>query len=349
MNNVKFADGAIGSMEGNILTITKGPKVERVVIDSRLSSAANDGVFNDADGAYFFARQLEYIKARSYDVKYPQLKARMIFPVSNEGGKGVTTVTYRTYDMSGVAKIINSYAEDLPRADVAGKETTIPVRSIGTSYGYNIDEIDSAQLAGSPLDQRRANASRKTIEQVINDVALFGDAVSGMPGLFSNPNIPIGGVVDPGAGTSWASKTPTEILFDINDLFADIFDTTLMSESGNTLLLPTRQWLIITTTARSINSDTTIAEFVVKNSPFLNSMADLIPLNECSAAHNPTLTDDVMVAYDMSPDVMELVIPLELEYQPIQMKGLEFVIPGRARLAGLNIYYPLAVAMGTGI
>lgn len=348
---IAFSDGAAGQLDTVTggLTITNGTTVEHVVVDHSLLQAANSGVFNDADGAFFFARQLEHIKARSYDVKYANLKARQLFPVSNEGGRGVTTITYRTYDQAGSAKIINAYADDLPRADVSGKETTIPVRSVGTSYGYNIDEIDAAQLTGAPLEQRRANASRRDVEQVTNDVAFFGDATSGLPGLFSNPNVPIGPVVDPGSGTEWVNKTPDEILFDINELFSDIYETTLMVEQGNTLLLPVANWLLITTTARSINSDTTIAEFVVRNSPFLNSVDDLIPLNECSPDHNPTLTENAMVAYDRSPDKLQLEIPVELEYMAVQHKNLEFVVPGRSRLAGLNIYYPLSLAIAVGI
>ena len=170
-----------------------------------------------------------------------------------------------------------------------------------------------------------------------------------MPGLFSNPNIPTGSVINPGSGTEWVNKTPDQILFDVNDLFADIFETTLMAESANTLLLPVAQWSLITSTARSANSDTTIAEYIAKNSPFLNSVDDIIPLNEASAANNPTLTTDAMVAYDRNPDKLQLEIPVELEYLPIQQKNLEFIIPGRSRLAGLNIYYPLSLAIATGI
>ena len=89
------------------------------------ASAVLDGIYGrmvedqmlDADGAVFFQRQLEHIKSKSYDVLYADLIARTLFPVSNEGGMGVTSITYRTYDQIGSAKIISAYADDLPRAD----------------------------------------------------------------------------------------------------------------------------------------------------------------------------------------------------------------------------------------
>lgn len=347
MKKFNLRDGSVLAFDGMIGTVT-AKDGKQVQLDGAVVTALNNGIV-DADGAFFFQRQLELIKARSYDVRYAELKARQLFPVSNEGGPGITSITYRTYDMAGAAKIINAYADDLPRADVAGKETTIPVRSVGISYGYNLDEIQASQLTGAALDQRRANAARRSNEQVVNDVAFYGDAESGLPGLFSNPNIPTGAVVNPGSGTEWVNKTPDEILFDVNDLFADIFETTKMVEQGNTLLLPPNQWSYIMSTPRSSNSDTTIAQYLVQNSPYLNSLDDLIPVNECAASNNPLLSTDAMVAYDRNPDKLQLEIPVELEMLPVQQKNLEFVVPGRSRLGGLNIYYPLSLAIATGI
>jgi len=321
---------------------------ESVQLDASIYDSYKKG-YMDADGAVFFQRQLEKIKAKSYDVKYAELKARMLFPVSNEGGDGITTITYRTYDMVGSAKIINAYADDLPRADVAGKETSIPVRTVGAAYGYNIDEIRSSQLTGASLDQRRANAVRRANEQKVNEVAFYGDATSGLPGLFDNPNIPTGSVVDGGSGTEWVNKTPDQILADVNDGFSDIFETTKMVERGNTVMLPPAQWSYIMSTPRSANSDTTIAQYLVNNSPYLNSLEDLIPVNECVAANNPELSADAMVIYDRDPDKLQLEIPVELEFMPVQQKGLEFEVPTRSRLAGLNIYYPLSLNILTGI
>jgi len=347
MKQLKLRDGSLVQFDGAHYAVVQGPT--KTTLDGAISQAINNGIL-DADGAFFFQRQLEHIKARSYDVQYAELQARMLFPVSNEGGPGVTSITYRTYDQVGAAKIIQAYADDLPRADVAGKETTIPVRSVGISYGYNLDEIQASQLTGAALDQRRANAAMRSVEQKVNDVAFFGDAASGLPGLFDHPNIPTGAVVDGAGGTKdWASKTPDEILFDVNDLFADIFETTKMVERGNTLMLPPAQWSYISSTPRASNSDTTILMFLVQNSPYLNSVNDIIPVNECSAELNPNLSTDAMVAYDRNPDKLQLEIPVELEMMPVQQKNLEFIVPGRNRLAGLNIYYPLSLAIATGI
>ena len=321
---------------------------KETLLEGAVTTALAGGVV-DADGAFFFQRQLESIKARSYDVKYPELKARQLFPVSNEAGPGVTTITYRTYDQAGIAKIINAYADDLPRADISGKETSIPVVSLGISYGYNIDEIQASQLIGASLDQKKANAAVRAIEKSINRIAFFGSAKDGLPGLFTDPNVPTGPVLNNGNGTQWINKNPDEIVYDVNSLFGDIFDTTNMCEAANTLLLPPSHYSYIASTPRSPTSDTTIAQYIVQNSIYINSLADIIPVNECSGMHNPELKKDCIIAYDRNPDKLSLEIPVELEMMPVQQKSLAFVVPARARVAGLNIYYPLSMSIGTGI
>ena len=83
----------------------------------------------------FFARELDYVKSQSYDVEYPELTALQLFPISSEADPGAETVTYYTYDKQGLAKVIDNYSTDLPRADVDGKPSYAKIKSIGASYG----------------------------------------------------------------------------------------------------------------------------------------------------------------------------------------------------------------------
>lgn len=345
----KFKDGSSFDNEAGLIVL---PNQQRIQVEGVLMDGHRNGdLMMDADGLVFFQKQLTLIKAKTFDIKYAELKARQVFPIDNEGGPGVQSIEYRTYDQVGQARIINAYADDLPRADVvaAGPPNVSPVRSVGVSYGWNHDEIMAAQRAGMPLDARKARAARRAVEQTINDIAFYGDDSSGLPGFFNNPNIPQGAVVDPGAGTQWANKTAEQILFDVNDAFADVFQTTMMVEKPNRLWLPPSQYSFIKSHPRSINSDTTIAQFLVNNSDYLNSMDDIVPLNEASAVNNPNFSDDVMVVGAFDPEKVELQIPVELEFFPVQRRNLEYVIPGRARVGGLVVRYPMAFSLLSGI
>lgn len=344
----EFKDGTTFDNESGVIIM---PNQQRIDVEPVLMDGHRNGdILFDSDGLVFFQKQLTLIKARTFDIKYAELKARQVLPIDNEGGPGIQAIEYRTFDQTGSAKIINNYADDLPRADVsAGPPTISPIRSVGVSYGWNHDEIMAARHAGTPLDARKARAARRAVEQTINDIAFFGDDSSGLPGIFNNPNIPQGAIVDPGAGTQWFNKTAEQILFDVNDAFADVFETTLMVEKPNKLWLPPSQYSFIMSHPRSTRSDTTIAQYLVNNSKYISSMEDIVPLNECRAANNPNFNNDLMVVGNIDSERLELQIPVELEFFPVQKRNLEYVIPGRARVGGVVVRYPLALSILEGL
>ena len=55
-----------------------------------------------------------------------------------------------------------------------------------------------------------------------------------------------------------------------------------------------------------------------------------------------------MVAYQRDPMVLQLEIPQEFEQFPPQARGLSFVVPCHARIGGVHMHYPLAVAYMDG-
>ena len=299
----------------------------------------------DADEGIFFARQLEHVKAKSYDVQYAELKARQVLPVDNSAGPAAETIKYEQYDSVAVAKIISSYADDLPRADVKGKEFISTVKSLGASYGYNVQEVRAARMAGKPLEQRRAEAAKRAILQKENQIAFFGDSASGLTGFINNPNIST--VVLPADGTGasalFSAKTADQILRDLNSVCNFIFSNTKGVEMPDTLLLPVSTFTFLATTARSSVSDTTILEYFKLNQPFVKEVGWLNELTGAGAGGT-----NRMIAYKRSADKLMLEIPQDFEQFPVQEKGLEFVISCHSRLGGVIIPYPLSVCFADG-
>lgn len=303
--------------------------------------------FDNLDAAenVFFERQLEQVRAQTYDVKYAQLKARMLIPVDNSVDPGAETVKYEQFDMVGQAKIINSYADDLPRADVKAKEFRQPIKGIGSAYGFSVQEIRAAKFAGKPLEQRKANAARRAVEQKIDAIGATGDSDNGLLGLFNQPNALVYTVPNGGSGfATFAKKTPDEILADLNGVTNLIVTTTKEIEVPDTLILPVDQYSHIASTPRSANSDTTILDYFLKNNPYIQAVEPWAKLSGAGSGGT-----DRMVAYRRDPDALMLVIPQEFEQFPPQPEGLEFEIPCHARCGGVQVYYPLSICYGDGI
>lgn len=308
----------------------------------------------DSAETIFFDRELEARKSKTYDVVKAPLKAFELIPVSTEAGAGAETIAYEQYDEVGVAKIIANYADDLPRADVKGKEFFARVKSVGNSYGYSLQEVRAARMAGKPLEQRKANAAARAQRETWNRIAFYGDAEAGLQGFLTNPNIPDGSVAQgAGAGNprAWSGKTPDEILKDMNEIANSIVDVTNGAERPDTLVLPIAQYTHIASTPRSSTSDTTILDFFLQNNPFITAVEWANELDSAQLAANGVsgFTGDVMVAYRRDPDVLTLEMPVMFEQLPVQEKGLEYTVPCHSRIGGVIVYYPLACAIRDSI
>jgi len=90
-------------------------------------AAASTGQALREDAGIFFAEQLNYVRTRLYERKSPAMRAFDMVPVSTEIPEWAETVTQRSYDAVGIAKVISNYADDLPRADVMASETIVKV------------------------------------------------------------------------------------------------------------------------------------------------------------------------------------------------------------------------------
>ena len=318
---------------------------------------ASEGTrFDSADDAsVFFARELDHVKAESYDVEYPEFTALNLFPVSNETDPGAETVTYYTYDKTGLAKVIDNYSTDLPRADVTGKPSYAQVKSIGDSYGYSAQEMRASRMAGKSLDSRKAESARYQIDNLTNRIAWAGDENSGLMGVLSTgQNVPLY-TIGNGAGNKadWASKTADEILADVNGMQKQVARVTKNVERPDTLCVPSDVYMDIST-RRIPDTATTVKAFLLENAPYLKDIVSAAELDADSVDTNPyakAATGGKGVAFLFKNDKrkMSLENPMPFMQYPLQVKGLETVIPWEARTAGVIFYYPLSALIAVGV
>jgi hypothetical protein len=300
----------------------------------------------DEGESIFFARELEHVKSKTYDIKFPELKARALFPVEFEANEGAETITYEQYDQVGMAKIISNYADDLPRADVKGKEFTSKVRTIAASYGYNFDEIQAAKMAGKPLVQRKAMAAKRAHMVLENRIAFFGDTTHNLQGFLTNPNIQEVTLAADGTGSSktFASKSAAQMIRDIASLFTAVHDISKGVEFADTLMLPLSQYNLIANTLVPDANGVSVMKWVLDNNPHLKDIVWVSELKQAGAG-----STDKMVAYRKDPMALTMEVPSEFKQLPVQEKGLEFIVPTHHRFGGVLIYYPLSVAYADGI
>jgi hypothetical protein len=299
----------------------------------------------DADETVFFTRELEVVKTATYDVKHSQLKATSLIPVSRVN-RGAETITYRVYDMVGVAKIIADYAKDYPRVDVYGTETSVKVKDIGISYGYSIKEIRASQMAEKGLDTRRAQAAKRAIDQKIDAIAWNGDATSNLKGLIGYPGLHEYTIVADGTGSvkTWAHKTADQIARDITGLWSSVNAITNGLEAPDTCIMPLESMNFIATKRMGDGSDKTVLQFVKDALPMVTKWDWVNELNTAG-----TGSTKMIMMYTRDPMHLTLEIPETFEQFEADKEGTEYNIPCQASCGGVIVYYPLSVGWGYGI
>jgi len=314
--------------------------------------------FDSADAAsIFFARELDFVKAKSYDKQYPQLTALSLFPQNTEADPGAETITYYTYDQEGIAKIIDNYSTDLPRADVNGKPSVAFVKSIGVSYGYSAQEMRASRMAGKNLDSRKAESAHYQIDAAINRIAWAGDPEHKLLGVLSvEQNIPTYTITAGATSnkTSWLEKDADEILNDVTAMYSQVSKTTKNVERPDTLVLPTD---IYTTLSMKRVGDTgvTVLEYIEKHAPFLDKVVAAAELNSDSVETNPYADavaangQAVALLFTNDRDKIEINNPMAYLQYPVQVKNLETIVPCEARTAGVIVPYPMSALIAIGV
>ena len=319
---------------------------------------ASDGCRFDSaeDASVFFARELDYVKAQSYDVQYPELTALNLFPQTSEVDEGAETATYYTYDDTGLAKIIDNYSDDLPRADVIGKPSYAQIKSIGVSYGYSAQEMRASRLAGKSLDVRKATAARRQNDRKTNQIAWKGDDATGLLGVLSTgQGIPLYTITAGATSnkTKWTEKTADEILADVNGMAEQVASTTNNVERPDTLCVPADVYMHIST-KRIDDTSTTVLSFILEHSPYIKNVVSAAELGAKSVDTNPYAAADnsgsgVAFLFTNSAEKLSLEIPMYYRQYPLQVKNLETIIPCESRVAGVIVYYPLSALIAVGV
>lgn len=287
-----------------------------------------------------FARQLEFVKAQTYDIEFGKLKCMGFVPVDTSMPEGTESVTYQQWNEVEAAKVINHASDDLPQVDVFAAEFTSPVKSLGSSYQWSIQDIRRAAMANSQFDLRKARAARMSIDRRIDEICANGiPAIAGFTGFLNNAAVPTPALTNAGA---WAGLTPAQILENLNDLAQSIVDATLEVEEPNTLLLPTAEFGIISSTPILGGDGTdTIMTVFLRNSPYITQVDQWSKLTAAGAGGVPRI-----VTYDRSDRVLQLNLPIMFEQLPPQPRNLSFIVPVHARIGTVEMHYPSAVAYG---
>lgn len=317
----------------------------------------------DAATTGFFLRDLTEIMARTFDVKYPDLKARQILPVFTGVDPGAEGYVWRQFDRVGGAHVISDYGADMPSTEVVANEFQSRILSLGTSYNYSVMDLRKARMAGIPIETRKALAARRAMEQALEQIAFFG--VAQVPGtgasqalMFApasqNTNDPLamyGFTNFPGLTVStttnnWtlAGTSVSTIVADFNAQFLTIIQNSKGVHTPDSVVFPLSIWSQLNTTARSVTfTDDTVLQYLMKENPWLKNVYWSTMLETAGLKQDGSTPGPRIMFLERSEENLQLVIPQEFEQLPPQMVNMTFKIPCHMRVGGLRVSYPKSI------
>jgi hypothetical protein len=299
----------------------------------------------DAGETVMLARQLLYVKSAMIEISYPMLRAREVLPVDYEVPTGAESFSVVEWDQVGKAKLVTNYADDLPRVDVKAAETIRKIYSFGDSFAWSIQDLRRVAMGQVDLSTKKLRAAREVFERMVETLASVGDATLGLEGLLKASNVPVVALAN--AGT-WATKigagNADHVIADVNKLINSIPTTTNAAHSATTVQMDINSHALISTTARSTTTDTTILQFLKANHPGVTFEAWF----PCGLA-NATNNGPRLVAYQKDDIVAGLVIPQDFETFPPQERNLAWVMNCHGRCGGVAVNKPKAIAYMDGI
>lgn len=303
----------------------------------------------DAQAAVgFVLSQTTHIESEVNRIEYPDIQYAELVPVDTSAHPFAKTVTYFSADMYGQAKWINGNSDDVPIAgsERAKHETSVYTAGIGYAYGW--EEIGQAQMLGVNLPAEDATAARRAYEEMVDNVALRGDAAKGFNGLFNNPLITPTNA--PNGDWGGTGNTFGQVIEDFNYGIRLSWSDTKFISIADTVLLPHEKldWL---NTVVLDGTTMTLLSFLRANNTYTNQTGRPLTIRGVRGLETAGVGGTQrMVAYRRNPQVLKMHIPMPHRFlQPFSPGPLRVEVPGVFRLGGLDIRRPAEVKYIDGI
>ena len=308
----------------------------------------------DADDGLVFARQLEEIDPRRFEViKKPLDTWKRILPIKTFT-PGTDRITYRVRDFTGKAELSSSAnITETPIADATAQEASNNVYAWKLGYQYTAQELRKAAVAGIPLQTDKIQSVEIGYRERIQEVMYTGFTTTGLEGAFNhtgvtNTQVAAGAVATDRTWTTSTTKTPSEIVADITGMTAEIFNATRgkFGSAGMVIALPLTQFRYIGDTRMEAGTDTTIMQFILQNNQS-NGIERFEPIFELAGIG--TGSTDLAVAFPMDSEVLEAQIAESIIWHPMEIKGTGFIFGSEMEFGGVVIRYPVAMTQRYGV
>lgn len=301
--------------------------------------------FHDAQQALGFIIPQQYrIEQTVYQVRYPSFDYASLIPVNSDGDMWDLGTVFFSGDIAGAAKWVAGGAFDVPYADVSQSQFLQSNHMAAIGYEWNLQELERAAKLGRPLQPQKAMAASRVAEAFVYGIAIRGDTTKNMTGLINDATIPASNVAADGtaSGTTWATKTPDQVLRDVNLVLTDVINNSKETSTPTKLLLPTTSLQDIASRKLGTASDSTVLEFIRKNNVVTAQTGQPLDIRGSRELETAGASSTKrMMAYESASDVIQLHLPGPHEFLPVfQKSSMTWEVAGIMNVGGVEVRLP---------
>lgn len=222
-----------------------------------------------------------------------------------------------------------------------------PLRLWGLELKYTIPELESAARIGRPIDQQKFEALQLKHQMDIDEQVYIGDTSTTDTGLINNTAVtPTNVVAGAGGSTLWSSKSPDEILADVNAALTTNWANAAWAVMPTRILIPPAQYGYIATAKVSLAGNVSILKYVQENNLIATQgkgeRLQIFPCKWCIGAGAGgtigTVGKDRMVVYVKEYDRVRYPMTM-LQRTPIQYDSIYHKTTYFCRLGVLELVY----------
>lgn len=228
----------------------------------------------------------------------------------------------------------------------------------GMELKYTILELESAAKLGRPVDQQKYEGLQLKHQMDTDEQVYIGDKTTGATGLTNNSLVTNVSNVAAGAGgsTKWSTKTPDEILTDVNVWLTSVWQASAWAVMPNRMMLPPQQFGYISTAKVSSAGNVSILKYIQDNNILTTSgrgKLEILPLKWLIGAGiggtlGTTGTVDRAVVY--TKDKKRVRFPMTLlQRTPVQFDSIYHKTTYFCRMGEVEVVYPETIGYFDGI
>ena len=233
-----------------------------------------------------------------------------------------------------------------------------PLNLWGMEIKYSVPELMSAARAGRPVDAQKYAGMQLKYQMDVDEQVYVGDASLNVTGLVNSALVTNVANVPNGAGgfPGWKTKTPNEILTDVNEILNSVWQQSGFAEMANKIGLPPQLFGYLTSTVVSSAGNQSIMNFLLENNILKASgqgELEIVPMKWLIGAGSggtlgTTGTVDRMILYRQQPDRVRFPLTM-LQRTPLQYESIYQKSTYWGRIGVTEVVYPETIGYRDGI